>query len=251
MSNTLSALRNSVERLRSVVGGLGPGQVRQPAYPAEWTIADTLSHIGSGAVILRRRLEDAVRGGEVDASFSQAVWDEWNAKGPDAQAADALIADRALLDGFESLDDTQRAAFHLAMGPFDLDFTGFVGLRLNEHVLHTWDIEVMADPDAVLPSDASQAILGTLGMIVGLAGKPVGHERTVQVATTAPDRAVTVALGTDSVTMTVSEPANERDLEIPAEAFIRLVYGRLDPRHTPSTVDGPLLDELRTAFPGL
>ncbi len=250
MSNKLSALRNSVERLSTVVGGLGPGQVRQPAYPTEWTIADTLSHIGSGAVILRRRLEEVVHGGEVDATFNQTVWDEWNTKDPDAQATDALIADRALLEGFESLDDSQRAAFHLTMGPFDLDFTGFVGLRLNEHVLHTWDIEVMADPGAVLPSDASQAILDTLGMIVGFAGKPVGHERTVQVATTAPDRAVAVTLGADSVQMTVSEVGNGGDLEIPAEAFIRLVYGRLDPRHTPPAVDGPLLDDLRKAFPG-
>ena len=38
---------------------------------------------------------------------------------------------------------------------------------------------------------------------------------------------------------------------MPAEAFIRLVYGRLDPAHTPA-VDGDaaLLDQLRATFPG-
>ena len=32
------------------------------------------------------------------------------------------------------------------MGPMQFDFGGLVGLRLNEHTLHTWDIEVVDDP---------------------------------------------------------------------------------------------------------
>ena len=42
-------------------------------------------------------------------------------------------------------------------------------------------------------------------------------------------------------------------LSLPAEAFIRLVYGRLDPDHTPASVDarGVDLDLLRRTFPGV
>jgi hypothetical protein len=42
-------------------------------------------------------------------------------------------------------------------------------------------------------------------------------------------------------------------VRLPAEAFIRLLYGRLDPDHTPSSVttDGADLDVLRRAFPGV
>jgi len=41
------------------------------------------------------------------------------------------------------------------------------------------------------------------------------------------------------------------DLVLPAEAFERLVYGRLDPAHTPDVEgDASLLDELRRVFPG-
>ena len=54
-------------------------------------MADVLSHLGSGGTIMRLRLD-----GEVDM---QAIWDEWNAKDPDAQAADALLADDLLEDG--------------------------------------------------------------------------------------------------------------------------------------------------------
>jgi hypothetical protein len=41
-------------------------------------------------------------------------------------------------------------------------------------------------------------------------------------------------------------------LRLPTEAFVRLVYGRLDADHTPSTVEAEpaLLDALRAALPG-
>ena len=39
---------------------------------------------------------------------------------------------------------------------------------------------------------------------------------------------------------------------MPAEALLRLVYGRLDPRHTPpyKATDDALLDRLRAIFKG-
>jgi MDMPI C-terminal domain len=39
---------------------------------------------------------------------------------------------------------------------------------------------------------------------------------------------------------------------MPAEALLRLAYGRLDPDHTPSSVSGDagVLDKLRAIFPG-
>ena len=40
-------------------------------------------------------------------------------------------------------------------------------------------------------------------------------------------------------------------IELPAEALLRLFYGRLDPAHTPAyTADGIELDRLREVFPG-
>jgi hypothetical protein len=59
MTDQLEVLRTSVARLGATVERLGPGQLAAPAYPAEWTIADVLSHLGSGAVnppaLVRRR----------------------------------------------------------------------------------------------------------------------------------------------------------------------------------------------------
>jgi hypothetical protein len=53
-----------------------------------------------------------------------------------------------------------------------------------------------------------------------------------------------------SLTPGIAE-APDGQLTIPAEAFIRLLAGRLDPDHTPAvTATGVGLDRLRRMFPG-
>ena len=55
----------------------------------------------------------------------------------------------------------------------------------------------------------------------------------------------------DAASLRRSDLASEADVELPAEAFARLVYGRLDLHHTPPTQNGEALDQLRQVFPGL
>ena len=109
MTNELDALRHTVDHLHDVVGRLSVDQIKGPAYPSEWTVAETLSHLGSGAVIFAHGLAVSVAGEEGDPGFNQSVWDEWNAKAPEEQAADALVADRTMLAALEALDEGQRA----------------------------------------------------------------------------------------------------------------------------------------------
>ena len=251
MTDGLKALHHSVEHLHTIVAGLDGDRLRQPAYPSGWTVADTLSHLGSGAVISLRSLQNTLGGVEPDPDFNQRVWDEWNAKGPEAQAAGSLEADVALMAGLDAVNDDQRAAFRFAMGPFALGFDGFVGLRLNEHALHTWDVEVASDPTVVLPGDVASAVVDNLGMIARFAGRPTGAEHTVHVATTDPVRRFVLTFSTDSLDVSSSDAPDRPDLTLPAEAFVRLVYGRLDPGHTPVGTEGPVLDDLRQAFQGL
>jgi uncharacterized protein (TIGR03083 family) len=251
MTDDVDVLRASVERLHGIVEALDPAQLEMPAYPAKWTIADVLSHLGSGAVILQRRLEDTIAGSTTPSDLAQPIWDGWNAKSPQAQAADALVADRAFVDRLGSLGDDERARFHFAMGPMNFDFAGFVVLRLNEHALHTWDIEVTLDPDASVAPDATRLVVDNLQMIARFTGKPTGSEHQVSVRTSGPRRDFMITLGADAVSLEPDDLVDEPDLEIPAEAFIRLVYGRLDPEHTPPTRGHADLDELRLVFPGV
>lgn len=253
MDSPLPALRASVVRLHELCRGLDEAQLEARSFCNEWPIAGVLSHLGSSAVIMRRRLEDALAGRGTPDDFAPSVWGGWNAKSPRVQADDALVEDESLLEAFEALPGVDRARLALPMGPVTLDFDHVVAMRLNEHAFHTWDIEVVFDDDAHLPADAAAVVVDNLELIARFTVRPTGEERTVRVGTTDPVRRFTLRLASGSVEFTaVAEGGSEpEDLVLPAEAFCRLVYGRLDPDHTPPVSgDAELLDTLRQVFPG-
>ena len=108
----IAVLRESHERLAGLVEPLTPEQVRARSFCTDWSIAQVLSHIGSGAEISLLMLPGALGEGEPAGPESfQAVWDVWNAKTPDAQAADALAADERQVATLEQLTDEQYDAF--------------------------------------------------------------------------------------------------------------------------------------------
>jgi uncharacterized protein (TIGR03083 family) len=251
VTDAIPTLRASVSRLRAIVEGLEAKHLEEPGYPSEWTVADVLSHLGSGAVLSRARVDDVLAGRETPADLAPSVWDEWNAKSPEAKAAGALVADQALLDRIDTVTASERARFRTSIGPLDVDFDGFLRARLNEHAVHTWDVAVAFDPDATVAPDATAVVVDNLERPAGWSGKPSGIERRVQVRTTAPVRHFTISIDPDAVSMKASVAAGEPDLELPAEALIRLVYGRFDTAHTPPLVgDEALVAELRQTFRG-
>ena len=89
-----------------------------------------------------------------------------------------------------------------------LDATGFVGLRLNEHVLHTWDVAVALDPAATLPPDATALCVDNLGLIARYTAKPDGTQRTVTVGTTDPMRSFAITLTPDTVVSFAPAPGS-------------------------------------------
>src|SRR4051812_184532 len=246
----IEALRASVARLHALTLGMTEGDLARQAYPAEWTIADVLSHLGSGAVIHQRRLHDVLAGQDTPDEFSRRVWDEWNAKSPTAKRDDALAADAVLLAHIDAVTPDEREKFELALGAIAVDFDGFVGLRLNEHAVHTWDIDVVAEPSATIPAQLAELVVDNLGLIARFTGKPTGETATITIATTDPDRGFRVALTPEGVTFDPTTETDAADVRLAAEAFVRLVYGRLDAKHTPAGNHGTALDTLRHVFPG-
>ena len=124
----------------------------------------------------------------------------------------------------------------------DLDLAGLLGMRLSEHALHTWDVAVALDERAVVAADAVDILIDSLGPLAGRAGRPDGRGTVVEVVTTEPERRLVLDIGGDQVTLTAGAPgatATMARLHLPAEALVRLVYGRLDAAHTPPvTADG-------------
>lgn len=228
MTAAVDMLQVGTDRLAHLVEPLTPGGLRQPAYPSEWSIADVLSHLGSGAVITQLCLECALADQPVDDDIVQSIWAEWDAKSPDDQAVDALQADQLLIYRLDSLTDDERREFRSTMGPLDLDYTNFTRLRLNEQALHTWDIAVVIDPGATIPSDTAEVVIDTLGTVVAVAATPRRPERVIRIRTVDPSRDLKIQIGSDRVTLEPTPSESDAAIALPAEALVRLVYGRLD-----------------------
>lgn len=243
----ISALRISHDKLAALVASLSPDQVRGRSYATEWSIAQVLSHLGSGAVIAKMNLDALLAGAPMPGREQyQVVWDEWNAKEPDAQAADVLPVDEVLVAAYESVDAEQLAGLRMSMGPLELDGPAILRMRLSEHALHSWDIAVALDPAAVVEAAAVPIVLdNNLAMVARFTGKPVEGPERIVVATSAPERRFVLDLA-DGVALAPATGADgPASFSLPAEQFVRLVYGRLEP-----TGDGAI-DRLRPMFPGL
>jgi uncharacterized protein (TIGR03083 family) len=245
------AVRASHDRLSGIVAGLDADGLRVQSQAKEWTIADVLSHLGSGAEISLLSLNAGVAGSEPPTSADfEPIWATWNARSPQDQAAQSLVANEILVSRVESLTAAERAAFSVVMfGAMPMDLAGVLGLRLSEHAIHTWDIAVAIDPDALVAQDAVELMIDGLSMIAGFTGKKSAAPAVIAVTTTNPDRSFT--LDTAGVTVAPGDPGASAgaSLVLSAEAFIRLVYGRLD---DPSelTAAGVTLPELQAVFPG-
>jgi uncharacterized protein (TIGR03083 family) len=251
----ISALRNSHDRLAAAVGPLGRDQLVQPSFDSEWTIAQVLSHLGSQAEIFDLFIAAGLTGQDPPGMDQFGpIWDVWNAKDPQAQASDALGADEATTVRFETMDPQEQAQLKLKAFGMELDVAGVARMRLSEHALHTWDVAVALDPAATVAPDAVALLVDTLPPLAARTGKGDGQQRKIRVSTTDPERRFILATG-DEVTLTPEDEATPElgvsELTLPAEAFIRLVAGRLDPAHTPPVeAAGVDLDELRQLFPG-
>jgi uncharacterized protein (TIGR03083 family) len=255
----IATLRESHDKLDSLARPLTPEEVRGQSYDTEWTIAQVLSHMGSGAEISLLTLPGALGEGEpVSREAFPPVWAVWNAKSPDEQVIDGLAADEQQVQALEGLSDEQLAAVDMDFfGMMRLDAVGMVRMRLSEHIMHTWDVAVMADPAATLQADAVDLLIDNVpAFYVPRLGKPLAEPFSVRITTTDPARDYLLTSG-DSVTVTDWPGDGEVDgdiphVHLPAEALLRLTYGRLDAGHTPSsaTGDADALDKLRTMFPG-
>lgn len=258
----LDALAGSHDRLCELVGELGGEGLRRPSYCADWSIAQVLSHLGSGAEIFQGALDAAVAGepGPSRDDFPP-IWDRWNAMTAEEQTESFLATDGRLIESLEELGDRLDELELTVFGGMSLDAVGFLGMRLSEHTLHTWDVAVSLDQRATLDPDAAVLLVDRLPQMAARTGKAEGAgdagPLAVTVRTVSPSRRFLVE--TDGqVAMTPLDPQDgagedtASDLELAAEALVRLVYGRLDPDHSPDVGSSArtTLAALRSIFPG-
>ena len=244
------AVRASHDRLAGLVAGLDGDGLRARSYDTEWTIADVLSHLGSGAEINALYVDAGASGGDPPSRDAfPGIWDTWNARSPEEQAARSVEANEALVSRIESLTPEQRAGFQVAMfGPVPMDLAGFLGMRLSEHALHSWDVAVALDPAARVAPDAAELLIDVTPRMAGFIGKKAEAPVVIAVTVTDPERTFTLDTGGVSVLPAETDTATA-SLTLPAEACIRLLSGRLDDA-TDIKASGVTLAELKSVFPG-
>ena len=122
--------------------------------------------------------------------------------------------------------------------------------------MHTWDIAVTVDPEAVVAPAAVELLTPQLSFLAERTGRTDAGPLRVRLRGTHPEVDLLLDVS-DKVTL-VPWPAGgaEADGEIATttEGLLRLGYGRHDSGHTPPVqVTGPadLLDRTRAVFPGL
>jgi uncharacterized protein (TIGR03083 family) len=256
--NVIAVLRTGHDELAAFVGKLGPDDLTRQSAADEWTVAQVLSHLGSGAEISLAALTAARDATPTPGDdFNPGVWARWNAMAPGEQAAGFLEANERFVTQYEALDEAQRDSLRIDLGwlPAPIDVATAGRMRLSEFAFHRWDVEAAFDPDARVMAPAVPLLVDHVGGMISWLGKTGsldGAEHTLAVRLTDPDRTLGLHLG-EQVALNDAPATPDGTLTLPAEALLRLIYGRLKAPYSVDGVEvtGPLsLDELRRVFPG-
>ena len=248
----IAATRASHDRLTGLLVALGPEQVTGPSYASEWSIADAASHLGSQAEIFNLFLDAAFAGAPTPGTETFGpIWDRWNARAPMHQVSDSIASNEVFVRRLEQLTEAERGAFPVPMFGRQLELSGLLAMRLGEHAMHTWDIEVALDPNAGVAPSAVELLIDTVEGTAARVSVSIDGLDPVSISTTDPQRLLRLVIS-PAVSLSAAEMAEHDAVQLPAEALLRLVYGRLDPDHTPEGVvdDHTRLSGLRTVFPG-
>jgi len=254
---TIEALRAEHDTLAAIVQELSDTDLSGPSGASEWTAAQVLSHLGSGAEIaLAGYLASFDGSPPPPEDFNQQVWDRWNAMTPADQAKGFLASDEALVSALEALSPEQRESITIDLGflPEPLPLGSVLAMRLNETAQHGWDVRVGLDPTAII-GESTAAVLaehfaGGLGFLLGFTGKAdaLGAPAVIDL------RDAGYALHVqDRVHLTSVAGESTATFTGPLESAVRLFGGRLTPKYTPDQVDvvgNVTLDDLRRVFPG-
>lgn len=251
----VEALRTTHDRLAEFTSSLDAGELARPSYCEDWDLAGILSHLGSGAEIALEGLRAALGARTpMEQAEREALWERWNAKSTTERAADAVVTDDAFVSACEELDEGRLAGLSVPFHGHEIPAAAFLGFRLAEQALHSWDLYVVFEPSVRLRPEVVELLVDMMGRIVGFAAKPEHYHGPGQVGvrTFEPERELLLTAGDGAHLGTGRLGDDDPLVTLPAEGLVRLVYGRMDGEHTPTGIvlRGVELDDLRGLFPG-
>ena len=163
----------------------------------------------------------------------KAIWARFDAMQP----LEVLPTFKANNDAFVALTDSLSEAelgqtMSWIFGPAPL--ASVLASRLNEQALHAWDIKWVHDKHAKLtPAAVPDLVDANVPARVGRLAQPgkaaALNGKTIQVRYTQPDGALSLKVGAETVEATPGHAAApDLTVELPAEALVRLIWGRYD-----------------------
>ncbi|MGY2703634.1 MULTISPECIES: maleylpyruvate isomerase family mycothiol-dependent enzyme [unclassified Nocardioides] len=252
VDRTIAALRTEHEILVTLLPNLADAQLAAPSGAADWTVAQVLSHLGSGAELARKPIARAA-GETVDEEDNQSVWARWDSSSPIDQAAGYVEHASRYLETVAALTPEQRDSLTIDLGflPEPVPLVVALAMRLNEVANHGWDVRAGLHPGAEIGEESAALLLelfaGPLAFLLGFSGKADQVEGPVRLAV--PGGGIVVD---DGVTVVASLPDPTATLRGPEGAVVRLLSGRLKEGYADGVeVEGNVsLDDLRRVFPG-
>src|SRR4051812_41015927 len=168
VDRTIAALRAEHDVLAGLVRTLTDDQLATTSGAAEWTVAQVLSHLGSGAEIGRAPIARAA-GETVAVEDNQTIWARWDASAPRAQAEGFLESNGRWLETVEAFTPEQRSSLMVDLGflPEPVPLLTAVGMRLSEVANHSWDVRVALDPRAGVDADSAAVLVDLLAGPLG------------------------------------------------------------------------------------
>ncbi|MEV4813184.1 maleylpyruvate isomerase family mycothiol-dependent enzyme [Micromonospora avicenniae] len=250
----LAALNTSSERLRTTVRDLPDDVLTRPSFADRWSVAQVLSHLGSGAEISTMLVQRGIDGDTTAPTVDDVrpIWQRWDALSAPAQREAWLGADRRHRALLASLDARQLETARVPYFAGLLSLPTYLGYRLSEQSVHAWDIEVALDPAAAIPAPEVELLWARLDVVATRFRDAEVLQRLApkQIAIELPDRPRTLDLRTEPHLIDSAPQHPAATVTGSAEALLRLIYGRNRPEDGVGVTGEVVLDDLRQLFPG-
>ncbi|MGI5248038.1 maleylpyruvate isomerase N-terminal domain-containing protein [Actinacidiphila glaucinigra] len=252
----LAAMHTASWRLGATVGGLSGEQLLTPSFADGWSLAQVLVHLGTGAELCTAAVRRGLTGDLTRPSREEIadVSEQWIPLKPTAQRDAWQEAESALLRLLDSLDAEVRASVTVPYFTGPVGFADFTGYWLSEQSVHTWDVAVGLDGTAAIPEPEVALLWDRIDMVASMSrdGDTLARlgPRQIAVELTDPERRLCLALGSEVHFLPCEGAEPTGTVSGPAEAVLRLVYGRNRPEDGVSARDGVTLDDLHALFPG-
>ena len=204
-----------------------------PTACTGWTVRDVAAHLSEGA----NRAVPVVRAALEGAPVPQLSAEERAARTRAMRQRPGGALAAQLPHGVEAvftlLEGADEAGLGITVvvpaGPHTL--ANFATQRLVEAALHAWDIRAPADPSAAVPADAAAPMVDyLLGRVPRLANPEGAVAGTYRCELEGPGGGPVVLAIHDGAATGSRDDSTAADvtLALPVEAWVRLVWGRLD-----------------------